>query len=107
MFLILSTCLNYSYGQKINGKMASLNSDGSLQVENILLPKDLNKEVSDYEMLPGFPVGSPNNPTFKNFRGATLVDLDGDNVPEILYGANAKLIAVKGTGEELWSKLPR
>lgn len=90
--------------QSYMGKMASLNEDGSLKNEDIYLNDDNEKSISDYLMLDGFPVGSPNNPSFKNFRGATLVDLDGDNIPEILYGANAKLIAINGAGEEIWTK---
>jgi len=103
ILLVLSVC-TYTFSQELTGKMASLNDDGSVKVEDVFLNIDLEKSVSDYSMLPGFPVGSPNNPTFKNFRGATLVDLDADNVSEILYGANATLFAVKGNGETLWSK---
>ena len=106
-YILLCTAFLFvliSHSQYIKGKKASLNEDGSLNVEDIIMKSGFEKSANNYELLPGFPIGRPNNPTFKNFRGATLVDLDGDNIPEILYGANDKLIAVNGSGEETWTK---
>ena len=84
------------------GKKASLNEDGTIQVENIALPIEQvqNKQQAD-EL---FSFGRPANPTIKNSRGATLADIDNDGVDEILYGIDTTLYALEGDGTILWEK---
>jgi len=89
--------------QSLTGKKASLNEDGSLSLEAIQIPNAASHSKTNFALLDGFPFGSPANPSFKNFRGGTLADLDGDGVQEFLFGANSKLFALKGDGSVLWT----
>ncbi len=102
----LSLLFNVAVNAQENmGKKASINEDGNISVEDVMLPSDYynnpNRLVNDLI----FRYGQPANPTFKNTRGVTLADLDGDGVPEILYGINHTLYAIKGDNTLLWSKL--
>jgi|AntAceMinimDraft_17_1070374.scaffolds.fasta_scaffold02449_3 hypothetical protein len=103
LFLLVFASI-HTNGQTFNGKKASLNKEGNIKIENILLPVSNKEMTNSYEMLPGFPIGEPANPSFKNFRGAAIADLNGDSAQEIIFGAYNKLFAVKGNGEILWSK---
>lgn len=100
LIMLFSTSI---YGQFTTGKKASLNTDGSILIENILIPEEDNAK-STSELLDGFPFGSPANASFKNFRGAAIADIDEDGADEIIFGANNKLFALKGDGEVLWTK---
>ncbi|MBT0606554.1 T9SS type A sorting domain-containing protein [Aequorivita echinoideorum] len=86
------------------GKKASLNEDGTISVETALLPASETNpgrtQVADLI----FKYGQPAHPNFKNTRGTTLADLDGDGVDEILYGIWNTLYAIKGDGTLLWEK---
>ena len=86
------------------GKKASLDEDGQVQVTNIQLPVNSDKNEDNFEILDGFPFGSPANATFKNFRGAAVADIDEDGQDEIIFGANSKLFVLKGNGSVLWSR---
>jgi len=81
-----------------------LNEDGTISIENVLIHQSENNIRANYLMLSGFPFGSPANPSFKNFRGAAIADLDNDGIQEIIFGAYSKLFAIKGNGEVLWSR---
>lgn len=77
---------------------------GQIQVETI------NSDIPQSNKLnlpakPGFPFGAPANPSFKNFRGAAIADIDEDGADEIIFGANSTLFAIKGNGEILWSRV--
>lgn len=85
------------------GKKASLLEDGTISVENVILPAPLqylNSVVPENL----FSFGRPASPSFKNQRGVTLADLDNDGVDEIIYGMNTTLYALKGDGTVFWSK---
>jgi len=90
------------FSQQI-GKKASLAEDGSIITDNILLPSELAKDVN-FVPKEGFPFGSPANPSFKNFRGAAIADIDDDGADEIIFGAYSKLFAIKGNGDILWTR---
>lgn len=90
--------------QSTTGQKASLNEDGSIFLEPIQLDINDMEPKSNFEILEGFPFGSPANPSFKNFRGAAIGDIDADGQDEIIFGANSKLIALKGNGQVLWTK---
>ncbi len=101
LILLFSISAN---AQEMNGKKASLNEDGTISVQDVILPSNYynnqNRPVDDLI----FRYGQPANPTFKNTRGVTLADLDGDGIDEILYGINNTLYAIKGDNTLLWSK---
>jgi hypothetical protein len=94
----------FAQSQTTTGKKASLNTDGKIKIESIVLTESSLNRSSNNEMLPGFPFGSQANPSFKNFRGAAIADLDADGSQEIIFGAYSKLFAIKGNGEILWSR---
>ncbi len=84
---------------------ASLNEDGRITYEEIQIDlAEINNRSRDADMLSGFPFGRPANPTFKNSRGATLADIDGDGQDEVLFGADAVLYALDGDGSILWER---
>jgi hypothetical protein len=77
--------------------------DHTLEVEfnsDLWLP---SQRSSSQEQMTGFPIGFQANSTFKNFRNVTLEDLDGDGIPEILFGINMTLYAYSGDSL-LWQK---
>ncbi len=86
------------------GKKASLNEDGTISVENSILPENYytQKQTQVFDML--WRYGEPAHPNFKNSRGTTLADIDNDGVDEILYGIWNTLYALKGDGSVLWEK---
>ena len=86
------------------GKKASLNEDGTISVENIRLPEGYNNSEQTQEMDMLWRFGQPANPTFKNSRGVTLADVDGDGVDEIIYGMWSTLYILKGDGTILLEK---
>lgn len=87
---------------QINAKRASLDEAGRIVLENVTV--EIPTSARDADHLPGFPFGRPANPSFKNTRGVTLVDLDNDGLDEILFGADNMLYAVKSDGSILWEK---
>lgn len=105
LLIVMLVLIIVTNGQSTNGKRASLNPDGSINVESILMSDITNENRSELEMLEGFPFGSQANPSFKNFRGAAIADLDNDGVKEIIFGAYSKLFVLKGNGELLWSRV--
>lgn len=86
------------------GKKASLNENGQILTEDILLPIDMIDKDVNFEPKEGFPFGSPANASFKNFRGAAIADIDDDGADEIIFGANNKIFALKGNGDILWTR---
>ncbi len=85
---------------------AFLGTDGAVLTETMLMDKSALpvENSSKYSQLPGFPVKVGAHPNFKNFRGVTLADIDGDGADEILVGSYSVLRAFKGNGSLLWSK---
>ncbi|MDX1461547.1 MAG: T9SS type A sorting domain-containing protein [Marinirhabdus sp.] len=88
--------------QQEMGKKATLNEDGTISVEDILIPATTNTADGSIEQI--FRFGRPANPSIKNSRGVTLADVDGDGVQEILYGINTELFALDGAGDIVWQK---
>lgn len=103
LFLFLIGISAETTAQKV-AKMAFLNEDGTISVEEAVMPESYNgsERSESFDQLWRF--GRPANPTFKNFRGVTLADLDGDGVEEVLYGINNTLYALKGDGTVFWEK---
>ncbi|PVW16978.1 T9SS type A sorting domain-containing protein [Marixanthomonas spongiae] len=86
------------------GKKATLNEDGTLEVETVQLPAHLSNPTNKQQANELFQFGRPTNPIVKNTRGVTLADLDDDGIDEILYGIDTTLFALKGDGTILWEK---
>ncbi len=86
------------------GKMASLNEDGTISVEIITLPENYysTKQTQVFDRLWRF--GEPAHPNIKNSRGTTLADINNDGVDEVLYGIWNTLYALNGDGSILWEK---
>jgi len=85
---------------------AFLGPDGEVLTETKLMdtPPYPAESGSKYSQLPGFPVKVGAHPNFKNMRGVTLADIDGDGADEILVGSYGVLRVLKGDGTLLWSK---
>lgn len=95
--------LSYSLVAQNIAYKASLSESGEINIET--LHSNLkNSDKLNLPAKPGFPFGAPANPTFKNFRGAAIADIDQDGADEIIFGANSKLFALKGNGDVLWSR---
>lgn len=83
---------------------ASVNQQGIIQLEELHNVVETNEKFS-LQPKPGFPFGAPANPTFKNFRGAAIADINNDGADEIVFGANSTLFAINGNGDILWSRI--
>ncbi len=85
---------------------AYLGTDGEVLVEKVQMDESLLTTMhgSKFNQLPGWPKKVASHPNFKNFRGVTLADLDGDGAEEILVPSYNTLKAFKGDGTMLWSK---
>ena len=86
------------------GKMASLNEDGSISVENIIMPENYNRPDATNSFDRIWRFGEPAHPNIKNTRGVTLADITNNGVDEVLYGIWNTLYAFNGDGTILWSK---
>ncbi len=100
LFLIASISLT---AQTENGKKATLSEDGSISVENVILPAISNSSNRQAEERL-FKFGRPANPAIKNSRGVTISDIDNDGISEILYGIDTELFVLDGAGNILWQK---
>jgi hypothetical protein len=85
---------------------AYLGADGEVLVETVQVDESfiITEESSKFSQLPGWPKKIANHPNFKNFRGVTLVDLDGDGAEDILVASYNSIKAFKGNGTLMWSK---
>jgi len=88
--------------QNQTGKKATLNEDGTISVQTVFVPENINPQNRVVDLL--FSFGRPANQGIKNSRGTTLADLDGDGVDEIVYGIDTTLYALKGDGTVLFEK---
>ncbi|MEX0995542.1 MAG: T9SS type A sorting domain-containing protein [Flavobacteriaceae bacterium] len=87
------------------GKKAILLEDGSISAETIVLPQVFSqKNGNNFEQLQNFPFGRPTHPNFKNFRGATIADINLDGIEDIVFATFNKLYAINGDGLIIWEK---
>ena len=103
-FIAASLIISGSAIAQIQAKKASLNEDGRIIYQDILIDASMVSNNRSATVLEGFPFGRPANPTFKNTRGVTLADLDGDGFDEIIFGADKILYCLKGDGSILWER---
>lgn len=103
-FTALLFCSFTTLAQEI-GQRAILLEDGSIASEKIVLPEKFSKnKISNIQQLENFPFGRPTHPNFKNFRGATIADINNDGVEDILFATFNSLYAVDGNGGLIWEK---
>lgn len=95
--------ISFLFSQDI--KKAVLNPDGSLTAESIQTGGQTDFAPVNNEQKENFPLAFETNPTFKNQRGLTLADIDGDGVDEIFHAFGGQIVAVKENGDILWEKL--
>jgi len=87
------------------GQKAILLEDGSVAAESILLPENFtNRGANLFDQLDNFPFGRPTHPNFKNFRGATIADVNNDGTEDILFATFNRLYAIDGNGDLIWEK---
>ncbi|MDY0085120.1 MAG: FG-GAP-like repeat-containing protein [Bacteroidales bacterium] len=104
LYLLLVLCIVFaiqSYGQQ--AFKAYLNESGQVMTKAVDADYSLNK-ASRLEQMPGFPKKMEASPSFKNFRGVTLADIDQDGQDEILAASFNRLNVYKGDGSLLWQK---
>lgn len=99
---LFSLGISFLYSQEI--KEARLNPDGSLSVETIQAGGESNFALMNNEQKENFPKAFETNPTFKNQRGLTLADIDGDGIDEIFHAFDNRIVAIKENGDVLWEK---
>ncbi|MBI9037869.1 MAG: T9SS type A sorting domain-containing protein [Bacteroidales bacterium] len=101
VLFLLSVFLGFS-----QSKQAYLDEMGRVKVNEVFTNESQNKSIDnkDFEQLEGWPQKMASNPSFKNFRGVTLADLNYDGIDEILVASNSLLNAYNGNGEIIWSK---
>lgn len=90
------------YSQHI--KEAFLNPDATVSVEIIGTTNGGDFTLMNNEQKQNFPLVFETNPTFKNQRGLTVADIDGDGTDEIFHAFDGKLMAIKENGTVLWEK---
>lgn len=95
LFLVFyTTSLSAQSWQK-----ATVHEDYTITKEEILPPFALEeRDGAGYSQISGFPVGGRANPSFKNFRNVTVVDLNGDQKDEVLLGFDNRLRAYSSEG---------
>lgn len=100
LFVFSAANLN---GQEVREAFIDENGIVSSQITNTQIPQqNITDEV--YSQLDGFPLDFLGNPTFKNSRGVTLADINGDGVDEIFFVADNLLVAASMNGDILWEK---
>lgn len=106
LLLLLVSLFALSAWAQVQVSRAYLGTDGEVLVETVQTNESLPTimQGSKYSQLPGWPKKVASHPNFKNFRGVTLADLDGDGADEILVAAYNSLKVYKGNGTLLWSK---
>lgn len=85
-------------------KEASLNPDGSLDIKVVQNSTGKESATLNNDQKENFPLSFQTNMTFKNQRGLTLQDIDGDGVDEIFHAFDGKIVAVNDNGDLLWEK---
>jgi len=83
---------------------ASLDQEGAVQVTKVSDKVSPQNKIPLFNQLPGWPKKIAAHPNFKNFRGATIADIDNDGINEILVASYSKLYAFKADGQVLWTK---
>ena len=101
VLFLLSVFMGFS-----QSKQAYLDEMGRVKVKDVSINNFYEKSTDNkyFEQLEGWPKKMASNPSFKNFRGVTLADLNDDGIDEILIASNSLLNAYAGNGEIIWSK---
>ncbi len=98
IMLIISLSLNAQTYQ------AFLQEDHTISVEKTIENGPLLIfRGNTFSQMTGFPKSATANKTFKNFRNVTLADIDGDQIQDIVWGADNQLFA-HSFEKMLWNK---
>ncbi|MDR2085351.1 MAG: T9SS type A sorting domain-containing protein [Bacteroidales bacterium] len=103
-FIFLAAVLFIStltFGQDVV-KQAYLDENGVVQVKEVITNETISTNKQEKSQVNGFPVYFGSNTTYKNFRGVTLANLDGQPGDEIIISTNDSVYVVKGNGSILW-----
>lgn len=105
LFAMLSLAAIVAFCQ-VEVTRAFLGQEGEVLTETTIVEKHESFKQGDekYSQLPGWPKKIAAHPNFKNFRGVTLADINGDGIEDILVASRSTLFAFKGDGTLLWSK---
>lgn len=95
--------MSATYTQSLYHK-ATLNEDGTIHVETIKIDAPSTIEHRKGENEPFLQYGGVAFPISKNSRGATLADINGDDVKDIIFSIYDTLYAMKGDGSMLFKK---
>lgn len=82
---------------------AQVQEDFSIQVDTLEGNNLASSRDNSFSQMAGFPKGVVANPTFKNFRNVTLVDLNHDGADEVLLATN-NILQVYNATQLLWQK---
>ncbi|HDQ15449.1 MAG TPA: T9SS type A sorting domain-containing protein [Bacteroidetes bacterium] len=98
LFLIV---LFYSLHKSNNAQeyyQAKVNEEMQIEVKAISSNKNIYLKGNTKSQFSGFPIGAVANPSFKNFRGIALADLNNNGKDEIIFAANSTLFVYADTG---------
>ena len=93
--------LSAAYAQQ--WQRAFMKEDMSVGSETVVPPKVIKTAKTTINQIPGFPIAVPANPSFKNMRNVTLVDMNGDGIEDIIFATDSKLYVYTSQGL-LWQK---
>ncbi|HNX06275.1 MAG TPA: T9SS type A sorting domain-containing protein [Bacteroidales bacterium] len=74
-----------------------VNMDFSMGCTMVNAPKIVQSKDA-FPQMAGFPVSVAGNPSFKNFRGLALEDIDNNGITDIVFAANSTIYAYSFTG---------
>jgi len=92
--------LSNLYAQNL--RVAELQEDGTIEVENLGVLNEESYTRSTFSQLPDFPFVSLAHPSFKNFRNVTIANIDENEDMEIIVCLNETLYALKSDGTTKW-----
>ncbi len=94
---LLFLCLHHNnYAQEYY--QAKVNEEMQIEVKLLSPNKNIHLEGNSRAQFSGFPLGAVANPSFKNFRGIALADLNNNGKDEIIFAANSTLFVYADTG---------
>lgn len=103
LLLICSILLPFGLFAQTEATQAFLDENSQVQVRNVTVP-DIDNNRASLDQIAGFPKKMAASPSFKNMRGVTLADINGDDADEILASAYNTMNVYDGDGAIVWTK---